>query len=208
VVLPTEDRVERRRRARDACGVPRDALVAALAAPACGPGTELEVFLRAASSLCNAREQAHVLLPPPGGVDHASLQATVAWTVPTLARNGRAHIAPAEPDAGAIVCDAADVAVFCPDSAALPLALLQAMAAGTAVIAADTPLVREFVEAGTHALLVPGADHEALATALLALGDDPVQRSTLAAAGAALVRERHDADLMAREIEELYASLA
>lgn len=207
VVLPGGDREERRWRAREACGVPQDALVAALAAPTSAQEAELEGFLRAVSSLCHAREQAHVILPPPVGVDRASLEATVAWTAPTLAKLGRAHIAPALPDAAAVVCDAADLAVFSAHGTGLPLALLQAMAAEAAVIAVDTPLVREFVEPGEHAVLVPAGDHEALATALLALGDDQTLRSTLAAAGAELARERHDAAVMAKEIDELYASL-
>ena len=67
--------------------------------------------------------------------------------------------------------------VHVPDgSESFSLAVIEGMAAGTAVVAADAGAVREIVEPGVTALLVPAGDHEALATALLALHDDPGAR--------------------------------
>ncbi len=58
---------------------------------------------------------------------------------------------------------------------------LEAMAAGTPVVAADIPTVRE-VTAGT-ATLVPPGDADALADAVAALVGDPAERTRMAAAG-------------------------
>ena len=78
------------------------------------------------------------------------------------------------------------------------------MAAGTPIVALDSIQVREIVEAGVTALLVPSDDHEVLATTLLALHDDPETRQRLATAGAEAARTHFDAHQMARRVEAIY----
>ena len=61
----------------------------------------------------------------------------------------------------------------------VPNKVWQAMAAGRAVVTADTPAVREVLEDGVSALLVPAGDARALAAALARLAVDPALRRRL-----------------------------
>ncbi len=69
-----------------------------------------------------------------------------------------------------------------PESAGI--VLLEAMAAGTAVVASDVAGHRERVTDGREGLLVPARDVRALAAALRTLVDDGSARQRLAAAAA------------------------
>jgi glycosyltransferase involved in cell wall biosynthesis len=61
--------------------------------------------------------------------------------------------------------------------------MLEAMASGLAVIAADTPVAAQLAEHGRAALLYPHGDPAALAEAAASLIADPPRRAALAAAG-------------------------
>lgn len=65
----------------------------------------------------------------------------------------------------------------------VPNKVWQAMAAGRPVVTADSPAVREVLEHGRSALLVPPGDPGALAAALARLAADPALRQRLGAAG-------------------------
>jgi glycosyltransferase involved in cell wall biosynthesis len=65
----------------------------------------------------------------------------------------------------------------------VPNKVWQAMAARRPVVTADTPAVREQLQDGVSALLVPPGDAAALADALRRLAGDPALRGRLAAAG-------------------------
>ena len=64
----------------------------------------------------------------------------------------------------------------------VPNKVWQAMAAGRPVVTADTPAVREVLEDGRTALLVPPGDADALAAALARLAGDAALRERLGAA--------------------------
>jgi glycosyltransferase involved in cell wall biosynthesis len=82
----------------------------------------------------------------------------------------------------------------------LPLALLEAMAAGTPVVAADVGAVNEAVVAGTSGLLVPPDDAPALAAAVRQLLDDEAARKRLAAGA----REAWRSQFTAERMQESY----
>ncbi len=65
------------------------------------------------------------------------------------------------------------------DQDGLPLVLLEAMAAGAAVVGSDLPGINEAVEHGRSGLLVRPADPEALSAALRRLLGDPALRARL-----------------------------
>jgi glycosyltransferase involved in cell wall biosynthesis len=73
----------------------------------------------------------------------------------------------------------------------VPVALLEAMAAGVVVVATDSGSVRELVD-GETGLLVPESDATALATALERVATDPGLRERLRAAGRARVEQDFD----------------
>ena len=72
----------------------------------------------------------------------------------------------------------------------VPNKVWQAMAAGRAIVTADTPGVREVLEDGVSALLVPPGDAPALAGALARLGTDAALRARLGAAAHAVYLRR------------------
>jgi phosphatidylinositol alpha-mannosyltransferase len=69
------------------------------------------------------------------------------------------------------------------DGESFGLVLLEAMAAGTALVASDIDGYRTVSRADKEAILVPPGDADALREALRALLDDPARRATLVAAG-------------------------
>jgi len=85
--------------------------------------------------------------------------------------------------------------VFCLPSVqeGFGIVLLEAMAAGRAIVASASSAVPEVVP---HALLAPPEDAEGLAQALLVISRDPALRETIARAGSARVRT-YDAPLVA-----------
>ncbi len=89
----------------------------------------------------------------------------------------------------------------------MPLALLEAMAAGCACVASLVPGVEGVLEDGRTGLLVPEADPVALADALERLLRDPELAGRLGAAARARAIEEHGVDLMMRRYEALLLSL-
>jgi len=85
----------------------------------------------------------------------------------------------------------------------VPVALLEAMAAGTVVVATDSGSVGELVD-GTTGLLVPHSDPAALAMALQRVASDPALRDRLRDAARARVERDFD---VARTTERLMALL-
>jgi len=73
---------------------------------------------------------------------------------------------------------------------ASPLKLHEYMAAGLATVAPDQPNLREVLEHGQNALLVPPGDPAALCAAITSLVGDPGLRTTLGEAAARTIVER------------------
>jgi glycosyltransferase involved in cell wall biosynthesis len=90
---------------------------------------------------------------------------------------------------------AADIAIFpsiraaSGDQDGLPVALLEAMGSGCAVVASDLPGLNEAIVGGVSGILVPPGDSEALAAELGRLAHDPGERSRLADSGAIRARD-------------------
>jgi glycosyltransferase involved in cell wall biosynthesis len=89
----------------------------------------------------------------------------------------------------------------------MPLALLEAMAAGCACVASLVPGVEGVIENGRTGLMVPEADPVALAGALERLLRDPALAGRLGAAARARAIEEHGVDLMMRRYEDMLLAL-
>ena len=76
------------------------------------------------------------------------------------------------------------------DADGIPVALMEAMAAGLPVVASDLPGVRELVRHGETGLLAPSGDAAALAGALRTVAVEPEAAVQRARAARALVEER------------------
>ncbi len=90
----------------------------------------------------------------------------------------------------------------------LPLALLEAMAAGVPAVASAVGGVPRVLEDGVTGRLAPPGDAAALAGALGDLLADPAAAHLLAAAGQAHVRATYGAPAWARTLERIYSDVA
>jgi glycosyltransferase involved in cell wall biosynthesis len=106
------------------------------------------------------------------------------------------------------VLAASDVFAFPSLYEGLGGAAIEAMALGLPVLASDLPALREVVENGASALLVPPADPFALATALARLLDNEALRRRLGARGREIFRARFTLDRSQERMIELYRELA
>ncbi len=138
----------------------------------------IDVLLEAAARLGGDEWEWTVL---GDGPQRASLEAQAR----ALGVQGRVRFAGFHSDPAPFLDDA-DVFVLPSRAEGLPLALLEAMAAGLAVVASRCGSgVVEALESGAAGLLVPPDDPAALAAAVDALIADPTRRATFAAAARA-----------------------
>lgn len=110
-------------------------------------------------------------------------------------------LAPADRDAALVE---ADCFVLPSHSEALPMAVLEAMAAGRAVIATRVGAVGEVVLDGQTGLLIAPRDPAGLADAMEALAGDCDRRDALGRAGRERIAERFSLSRMVRRIEDIY----
>lgn len=131
---------------------------------------------------------------PPWGEEEPSLAAPVSW---------RGWLEGTEKEE---LLRAADVFVLASTSEGLPMALLEAMSHGLAIVATAVGGVPDVVTDGGEALLVEPGDAAALAAALGELGSDPELRRRL---GAAALRRSAEfsPEAVAARIEAIYRRL-
>jgi len=95
----------------------------------------------------------------------------------------------------------ADIFVMPSRSEGLPMALIEAMAAGLPVVASSVGGIPEVVEHGVHGLLVDPEDPVALAEAISLLSGDPNLRVRMGRAGQDRVKARFSIDAMVDQYE-------
>jgi glycosyltransferase involved in cell wall biosynthesis len=101
----------------------------------------------------------------------------------------------------------ADVVALASRSEGAPVCLVEAMAAGKAIVATRVGGVPDLLRDGETGSLVPPGDRRALAVALAALLADPARRSAMGAAARADARGRFGAERAAAELEAFYRGL-
>jgi glycosyltransferase involved in cell wall biosynthesis len=85
--------------------------------------------------------------------------------------------------------------------------LREAIASGCAIVGSDTPPVREFITDGENGLLVPFADPDALAGALLRLLEDDVLNRRLRANARRYAEANLDLDVYLKDYDVLIEQL-
>ena len=85
--------------------------------------------------------------------------------------------------------------------------ILEAMACGLAVVATNVGGNPELVQHGFNGLLVPAADPQALAEAIVKLADDADLRHAMGKAGRQLAEQRFSLEAMVARYQRLYSSL-
>lgn len=97
-----------------------------------------------------------------------------------------------------------DVCVLTSLNEGTPVAAIEAMAAGTPVIATSVGGVPDVIEHGRTGLLVPPRDAAELARAIVGLARDPARRQEMAASARKDVAERFSPARLVEEIDSLY----
>lgn len=111
-----------------------------------------------------------------------------------------------DPEAAGRLLAGCDVFVLPSLSEGLPVALLEAMSAGRAIVATSVGGVPEVVEGGVDALVVPPGDPDALAAAAVRLLRDPDERDRLGQAARARAKRLNVHEVGAR-LEAIYRDL-
>ena len=103
---------------------------------------------------------------------------------------------------------AADLFVMPSLMEGLPLALVEAMAAGLPVVVSDVGGIPEVAKQGSEAILVPPGDPAGLAEGLATLMRDPLARACMGAAARARARRDFSVSTMCEAYERLYRGAA
>lgn len=101
--------------------------------------------------------------------------------------------------------DGADIFVMPSLSEGLPMAMIEAMLAGKAIVASDAGGIRELLDNGNVGLMVPPSDSAALAERLIELATDAGLRERLGTAARARALKHFTAAAMADRYLSLYA---
>lgn len=100
-----------------------------------------------------------------------------------------------------------DAVVLTSRNEGTPVALIEALASGRAVVATDVGGVRSVVVDGETGILVPAGDAPAVATALKRVLGSQALRARLGASGRQHVRERFDQQRLVDDMRALYREL-
>ena len=120
-----------------------------------------------------------------------------------LGLEGLVHFSPFRQDVPDVLA-ACDIYVLPSLWEGLPIGLLEAMAMGRAVIGTKVDGTREVLRDGENGLMVAPGDIGALAAAMLRLAGDGELRESMGARAVETVRDRFNAAVMTKEIENIY----
>jgi glycosyltransferase involved in cell wall biosynthesis len=189
-----------RRAARVALGLDADARVVLVVA---GLRAEKghDVLLRAAARLHDQGRSVRVLVAGDGERREA-----LESLAHSLGIGGHVAFLGARRDVARLL-HASDVAVLPSATEALPLALLEAMAAGTPVVASAVGSVPEVVHDGDHGLLVPPGDDAWLADRIGVILDDGPRADRMRDRARARVASRHSIVDTAARYQSLFEEL-
>jgi glycosyltransferase involved in cell wall biosynthesis len=101
-----------------------------------------------------------------------------------------------------------DISALCSRSEGFPNSLLEALAAGRAVLATRVGGVPDVVQHESNGLLVESGDVEAMRAGLLRLKADPILRARLGSAGRQLIQNEFSEGVVIRRLQSLYRELA
>ncbi|HJT68010.1 MAG TPA: glycosyltransferase family 4 protein [Pyrinomonadaceae bacterium] len=161
-------------------------------------------FIRAAAKIADRFPQTHFVL---AGVDTSpsgEVRKQLEHLVKQLRLNDRFHFLGWLDDAEKLLA-ALDVFVSASETESFGLAIAEAMAAGTAVVATATDGAQEVIDDQQSGLLVPIGDPTGLAEAIAALLASAEQRKQIGRLAQREVARRFSLQRMVDEIERIYA---
>ncbi|MGH3922843.1 MAG: glycosyltransferase family 4 protein, partial [Pseudonocardiaceae bacterium] len=192
----------RRAAVRAALGIPTDAEVV------CNVGRQeyqkgQRYLLEAMRMIAGRRPRLLLLVAGRRGHASAGLEALTA----TPALHGRVRFLGHRDDVPDLLA-AADLFAFPSLYEGLGGAVLEALGLGLPIVASDLPVLRETLEPGRTALLVPAQSPRELARAIEDLLDDPVKARAFGTRGIALFRDRFTSQRSTERMVRLYCSVA
>ena len=164
-----------------------------------------EEFLRAAVSILKQIPTAYFII---AGIDHSrgkEHRARIQRLIEELDLAERVRLVGWLEDLAQLYC-ALDVFVSSSHTESFGLALAEAMAAGTPVVATETEGARELIQSGETGLLVSIGDVDKLAEAVLKLLHDQEWRVRLGTEAQKDASERFNVERMIDETEEIYGA--
>jgi glycosyltransferase involved in cell wall biosynthesis len=159
----------------DALGVPPRATVVGFVGRL-APEKDPELFVRGAWAAARAVPRAHFVVVGGGALERA-----MRTQVRELGLQGRLHFAGEREDMPALY-RSFDLLALTSWQEGMPLAVLEAMATGLAVVATDVGGVSELVVPGRTGMLVPRGDADAVGSAIARLASDRALRARSRAA--------------------------
>jgi glycosyltransferase involved in cell wall biosynthesis len=165
------------------------------------PIKAIDLFLEAATLITREQPEAHFAI-----VGDGELWDQLHEDVRARELGQRVHFTGWRTDLPAVYSDL-DVVVCCSRNEGTPVSLIEACAAGKAVIGTQVGGIPDIIAAGVNGLLVPSGDAPALAGAVFELLGDPVRRKSMGLAGRQMVLERHGSDRMVSELKGVYLRL-
>jgi glycosyltransferase involved in cell wall biosynthesis len=161
---------------------------------------DLPTLVRAFARVAAVRPEA-VLLLVGDGPSRPEIEALIA----ALSLQKQVHLAGWMEDLSPLYATF-DICALASLNEGTPVALIEAMAAGRAVVATRVGGVADVVEHERTGLLVPPGNPDALADEIVRLAADPGERSRMGAAGREAVVARFSSERLVEDIDTLYKS--
>jgi glycosyltransferase involved in cell wall biosynthesis len=165
-----------------------------------------EDFLQAAAKLRDSNPAAFFII---SGTESAATQEyrrRLEYLIQQLGISDRVRLIGRIDDISELYC-ALDVFVSASHSESFGLAIVEAMAAGTAVVATDTEGAQEILRDGATALMVPTGGIEAMARAIQELLLNQAKRGRMAANAREEAEQRFSLSRMVAETERIYGEV-
>lgn len=164
-------------------------------------------FVRAAAMIIAKREDVVFLMVGEDKSANGENRAAVERLVRELGVERQVHLLGWQDNIGAILPHL-DVFVSCARSEPFGLAIVEAMAAGSPVVATATDGATEIIDHGTTGRLVPVGDVGALAAEINDLLTNAAERKRLSSNAQRAARERFSLDRMVDAVEHIYNDVA
>lgn len=158
-------------------------------------------FIEAAARVAQAVPDAHFVL-----VGDGALRGDIERQAAQLGLSRRVHLLGERADAAALPA-AFDVSVLASMHEGLPNTVMEAMAAGTPVVATAVGGTKELIVDGETGYLVPPANAEAMAERLTFALTHTAQRVALGARGQQFIQDQFGMPRMVAAVERLYEQL-
>lgn len=158
-------------------------------------------FIEAASRVADVEPNAHFAL-----VGDGALRREIEEQAARLGLSDRVHLLGDRPDA-AVIAAGFDVAVLASLHEGLPNTVMEAMAAGSPVVATAVGGTTELVTEGETGFLAPPADADALARRILDALRNPDWSARMAARGRQRVLSHFSLQRMVESVERLYKEI-